>query len=88
MQPSYPQEVNSYDGYGSANAEYHGPGQAQGRVYQYDERYHNDSGSNARQNMSRQGERHGERAVQKDTRQKPAQLDLKKSSKREFLSST
>ena len=84
VQQSYPQEVNGYNGYGNANAEYHGSGQAQGRVYQYDERYHNDSSGNTRQNGSRQGER----AAQKDPKQKAPQVDLKKSSKREFLSST
>ena len=47
------QGYNGYDGH--VNAEPQVPGRGQGRVYQYDERYHNDNNGPSRPNTRQQG---------------------------------
>lgn len=71
--------MNGYDGYtgAKANAVPQDAGQTQGRVYQYDDRYHNDISGNLRQN----GNRQAGREAQNGAKQKSAQADLRKPSK-------
>ena len=52
------QGYNDYNGYG--NADLNGPGQGQGRVYHYDERYHSDSNAASRPNVRQQGSSEGQ----------------------------
>ena len=59
------QGYDDYNGYG--NAEPQGPGQGEGRVYQYDERYHNEGNAASRPNLRQQG---GSGAQAGDTRKR------------------
>jgi hypothetical protein len=55
MLDSYENTNQGYNDYkGHVNAEAQGPGQGQGRVYQYDERYHNDTNASSRPNVRQQ----------------------------------